>query len=60
MSKVRKPRTFRIEALGQETCEDDVGLSEDTARELFHRMGGRGLGIKVIDEKTGDVVLKDE
>jgi len=52
-------RTFRVDARGQETTEDDLGLSEEDARELFHRMRGRGLGIKIIDEKTGDVLLQD-
>lgn len=51
--------TFRVEARGQESSDVDVNLSEDNARETFHRVGGRGLGIKVVNENTGEVLLQD-
>jgi len=51
--------TFRIEARGQKTTDEDCGLSEANAREEFHRMGGRGIGIKVVNENTSEVLLQD-
>ena len=51
--------TFRVTAKGQPDDDESSGLSKGEAQELFHRMHGRGLGIKVVNENTGEILERD-
>lgn len=53
------PDTFHVENDDEPVGEEDLGMSREDAFEFFHRAGGRGLGLRVVNDRTGEVIAQD-